>query len=99
MDFVALADDLRRITVELTTLGEIAGSGVIWAPGWVVTNAHVARQSRMRLHLADGRQPEGELVARDCDADLALLRVPALGPQFATIAGSDALRVGALIVA
>jgi serine protease Do len=99
MDFAALADDLRRITVELTNADESAGSGVVWAPGWVVTNAHVARKSPVTLRLADGRRPEGRLVARDCDADLALLRVPALGLRPPTLAASDALRVGSLIVA
>jgi len=99
MDFAALADDLRRITVELTNGDEFAGSGVVWAPGLVVTNAHVARQSRVMLRLADGRRPEGRLVARDRDADLALLRVPALGLRPPTLAGSDGLRVGSLIVA
>src|SRR5206468_12538789 len=34
------------------------------------------------------------LVARDRDADLALLRVPALGLRPPTLAGSDGLRVG-----
>jgi serine protease Do len=99
MDFAALADDLRRITVELTNGDEFAGSGVVWAPGWVVTNAHVARRPRVRLRLADGRRPEGRLVARDGDADLALLRVPALDLRPPTLAGPDALRVGSLIVA
>ena len=99
MDFAALADDLRRITVELTNGDEFAGSGVVWAPGWVVTNAHVARQSCVMLRLADGRRPEGRLVARDRDADLALLGVPALDLRPAALAGSDALRVGSLIVA
>jgi serine protease Do len=99
MDLAALADDLRRITVELTNDGQIAGSGVVWAPGWVVTNAHVPRQPRMMLRLADGGKLEGRLVARDRGRDLALIEVPGLALRAAPLADSDAVRVGDLIVA
>lgn len=53
------------------------GSGIVLdEEGLVLTNAHVIRRaSNLLLVLADGTQYEGELLAADVDADLALLRV------------------------
>ncbi|HRU04528.1 MAG TPA: trypsin-like peptidase domain-containing protein [Candidatus Brocadiia bacterium] len=58
------------------------GSGVILdASGLVATNAHVIRRaSNLCLSLSDGKQYEGELLAADMDADLALLRIRGGGP-------------------
>ena len=75
------------------------GAGILWAPDLVITNAHVVRASRVRIGLADGREVPGELVAADRRADLALLGVPRSGVAPATLGDSDALRVGALVVA
>ena len=53
------------------------GSGIVLdEEGLVLTNAHVIRRaSNLRLLLADGREHEGELLAADVNADLALLRI------------------------
>ncbi len=99
MDLAGLAERLRRVTVEVSDAGESLGSGVLWPRGCVVTNAHVARQSRVAVRLVDGRRVEGRLVARDADADLALLRVPGTGLPTATLADTDTARVGSLVVA
>src|SRR5712691_1911468 len=99
MDLPALADDLRRITVELRDAGGGMGSGVVWAPEWIVTNAHVARYPRVALRLADGRRCDAVVAARDVAADLAALHVPDMGGTPATMAGAGPLRVGSLIVA
>src|SRR5437879_11799388 len=80
LDLAGLAEDLRRITVEVTDQPDQAlGSGVLWPPGYVVTNAHVVRRPRVTLQLVDGRRLTGELLARDADADLALIRAPGAG--------------------
>ena len=99
MDFANLAEQLRRVTVEVTDAGESLGSGVLWPRGFVVTNAHVARRSRAAVRLVDGRRLEGQLLARDADADLALLRVPGTGIPTAPVADGDAAKIGSFVVA
>jgi serine protease Do len=99
MDLAGLAERLRRVTVEVRDAGGSLGSGVLWPRGFVVTNAHVARQSRVAVRLVDGHCLEGRLVARDADADLALVRVPGTGIPPATVIEADAPRVGSLVVA
>jgi len=93
-----IADRLRQVTVEINGGGG-GGAGILWAPDLVVTNAHVARASCVRVGLADDRQVEARLVAADRRADLALLRLPRVGLAPAALADSDALRVGALVAA
>jgi len=93
-----IADRLRDMTVEISGPGG-GGAGVLWSPDLVVTNAHVARASRVRVGFADDRQVEASLVAADRRADLALLRVPRVEIAPAVSADSDTLRVGALVVA
>ncbi len=75
------------------------GAGVLWAPGLIVTNAHVTRAASLRVRLADDQLVEAHVVAVDPRADLALLRVPRSGLAPAALADSDTLRVGALVVA
>ena len=74
-DFGEIAEKLRRSTV-LVLPGERGnGSGVIWsADGVIITNAHVARASQMRIQLWDGREFDATLVSRDTRRDLAELR-------------------------
>jgi serine protease Do len=99
MDLEPLATRLRRITVEVTSEGHGLGAGVVWAPEWIVTNAHVIRCPRVVVRFADGRRADGRVVAGDSAADLAVVRVPDLGVPVATLAASDTLRVGSLIIA
>ena len=51
IDIAALAEQLRRVTVEVTDAGELLGSGVLWPAGCVVTNAHVVRRPEATLRL------------------------------------------------
>jgi len=99
MDLVHLADELRRITVAVTDDGRAGGSGVVWAPDRVVTNAHVSPHPRVTVVGPDGRRHEGHVAARDHRADLALVLVPGLGLDAGTPAPAGELRVGALVVA
>jgi serine protease Do len=99
-DFGEIAEHLRRSTV-LVLAGERGnGSGVIWsADGVIVTNAHVARASQMRIQLWDGREFEAALVSRDTRRDLAELRVNAANLPAATPADSAQVRPGELAIA
>ncbi len=99
LDFAGLAETLRRVTVEIVAGGGSLGSGLLWPRGCVVTNAHVIRTARVAVRLVDGVRVEGRLVARDPDADLAVLRIPGSGLPAATLADSAAARVGSLVVA
>ena len=99
MDLGALATELRRITVAVLGDDHVSGSGVAWAPGWVVTNAHVARESHVTLQRADGTRAEARVMARDPEEDLALLHAPRLNGAEATLADNGEVRVGSLIVA
>jgi serine protease Do len=94
----AVAERLREVTVEVGT-GDGGGAGVLWGPDLIVTNAHVARAASLRVRLADDRRLDARLLASDRRADLALLRVPRTRVTLASLADSDSVRVGSLVVA
>ena len=96
-DLSHLAERLRRITAEVADSRASLGSGVLWPHGCVVTNAHVVRGSRAAVRLVDGRRLEGQVIARDMDADLVLLRVLGTGIPAASI--GDSVPVGSLVAA
>jgi serine protease Do len=98
LDFAGVAEALRRITVEIQGPGGALGSGVLWPRGHVVTSAHVVTAPRVAVRLVDGVCLDARVVARDTDADLALLHIGGSGLPPATLATMPA-RVGALVVA
>src|SRR5439155_1190116 len=51
------------------------GSGVVVAPGRVITNAHNLRGDEVTVTLADGRTGRGEVAGVDADGDLAAIAV------------------------
>ena len=51
------------------------GSGVVFAPGRVLTNAHAVRHEETTVTFADGRQESGRVTASDPDLDLAVIDV------------------------
>ncbi len=98
--FGEIAEKLRRSTVHVSAGRRGHGSGVIVKPeGVIVTNAHVAAYSPLDVQLWDGTQARAELVSRDAGRDLAILRVAKAGLPAATLADSDLLRVGELVIA
>ena len=99
MDLAAVADELRRVTVAVLDGDAVAGSGVVWAPGFIVTNAHVVRRPAVQLRTAEGRCLPGRVVARDGRADLALVRAPEVERGADIPVDSGPVRVGALIFA
>jgi serine protease Do/serine protease DegQ len=79
-----------------------AGSGVVVdaAQGYIVTNNHVIDGAdEISVGFADGRTLEAELVGRDPQVDLALLKVSAENLVAIEFADSGALRVGDFVVA
>jgi serine protease Do len=105
-ELVAVAERLRAVTVRITGRGRRgrgsgSGSGILWRPGVVVTNAHVAgsRSGPLAVESAAGAVAEGRLVARDPRQDLAVLSVePELQP-LAVLERGEPIRVGELVLA
>lgn len=98
--FGAVAEELRRSTVLIESGARGSGSGVIWQPdGLIVTNAHVARSSKIRVQLWDGRELPAEVTLRDPRMDLASLRISASELPAAECGDSSKLRPGQLAIA
>ncbi|MEE4280342.1 MAG: Do family serine endopeptidase [Pseudomonadales bacterium] len=79
-----------------------AGSGVIVDAqrGYIVTNDHVVgRADEISVGLADGRVMQAQLVGRDSQVDLAVLKVDPEDLAEISIANSADLRVGDFVVA
>jgi Do/DeqQ family serine protease len=78
------------------------GSGVIVdaAKGHVITNHHVVDGAdEITVTLRDQRAFTAEVIGRDPEADIALLRIPAEDLGSLPLADSDGLRVGDFVVA
>lgn len=99
-ELAAVAERLRRATVQVRGRGGGGGSGVIWGPdGVIITNAHVTRGPRATVVVANGRTFEAVVTARHPWLDLAVLTAPVVGLPAASIGDSKALRVGELVFA
>ena len=95
-DFGIVSEKLRRSTVRL----DGSGSGVIWNPGSIITNAHVARRDRVKVEVWDGRTMEAVVEKRDARRDLALLRTDGTAIAAAADVGdSNAVRAGQIVLA
>ena len=82
--------------------GRGGGSGVVFTPdGLILTNDHVVDGARaLTAVFADGETLGADLVGRDPDTDLAVLRVSSGGPlPWITLADSRSLRVGQIAIA
>lgn len=51
------------------------GSGIVFAPGQVLTNAHNIRRGSVQVSFSDGRTAEASVTGVDLDGDLAVLSV------------------------
>jgi serine protease Do len=65
----------------------------------IITNAHVARASQMRVQLWDGREFDATVVSRDTQRDIAELHIHATDLPAAVAADSSQLRPGELAIA
>jgi len=75
------------------------GSGVVVAPGRVVTNAHNLRGDDVSVTFADGRVETGEVVGVDSDGDLAVIAVETGDAEPVEIAGDASLATGSVVFA
>jgi serine protease Do len=98
--FGQIAERLRRSTVQISSGRRGQGSGIIVkSDGVIVTNAHVVGDSTLEVRLWDGSSYPAHLDARSARRDLAVLRIPATSLPPVTLANSDDLRVGELVIA
>lgn len=98
--FGEIAEQLRRSTVHVASGRRGQGSGfIVKSDGLIVTNAHVTGNAELSVRLWDGSSFPARLAARSTRRDLALLEIPARNLTPATLANSDELRVGELVMA
>src|SRR5258708_952218 len=98
--FGEIAEQLRRSTVLIHAGSRGNGSGVIWTTdGIIVTNAHVARASALRVQLWDRRELPAEIMRREPRRDLALLHCSREDLPAASPGGSSQVRPGELAIA
>ena len=78
------------------------GSGVIVDAdnGYILTNNHVIEDAlQIRVTLRDGRELDAEIIGRDPDTDIAVIKVPPKNLQAIDFGDSARLRVGDFVVA
>lgn len=77
------------------------GTGFIVRPdGYIVTNHHVIRGAdKIMINLSDKTSYPAEVVGRDVETDLAVLKIDAMGLQPVNWGSSDSLSVGEWVVA
>lgn len=78
-----------------------SGSGVIIsADGYIVTNNHVIDgATKIRVILNDKREYNAELLGKDPNTDLAVLRIDEKNLPFAVVGNSDEVKVGQWVLA
>jgi len=78
-----------------------SGSGVIISEnGLIVTNNHVIDgATKIKVILNDKREYDAELLGKDVNTDLALLRISESNLPFAVIGNSDEVKVGQWVLA
>jgi S1-C subfamily serine protease len=86
------------VRVEATRGG---GSGVVFTPdGFILTNSHVVENLReLTVTLPDGRSLAADVIGRDTDTDLAVLRIDGSRLPWARLGDSKAVRVGQVAIA
>ncbi len=78
------------------------GSGVIIDAelGYILTNSHVISDAyEITVTLTDGRELAAEIIGRDPDTDVAVIKIPAQDLTAVSIADSSKIRVGDFVVA
>lgn len=77
------------------------GSGfVLWADGYIITNAHVVKDAKeVLVRLSDRRELPAQVVGMDEPSDIALLKIEAKGLPAVHVGDSSKLRVGQWVMA
>jgi serine protease Do len=75
------------------------GSGVVVAPGRVITNAHNLRHDETTVTFADGRRETGRVAGADGDLDLAVIDVDTGDVEPVAWADDETLEIGRSVLA
>jgi Do/DeqQ family serine protease len=89
-------------SIERVQITHSLGSGVIVdaEKGYLLTNAHVIEDAiEITVTLADGREMLAEVIGRDPDTDIAVIKIPGDNLIQVPMADSSKLRVGDFVVA
>ena len=99
-EFIAVADKVIPAVVSIEA-GEATGSGfIIDETGYIITNYHVIRnRTDIRTYLPDKRIFAAELVGKDQETDVALLKVRGKDLPTVEFGNSDELKVGQKVAA
>ena len=97
--FVKLGGSVLKIEVVRQQGGYSLGSGVLVAPGRVVTNCHVTRDATSIRVLKYGGRYEVESQAADAEHDLCVLAAPGLEDDVIDLGRAGSLRVGQAVTA
>jgi serine protease Do len=102
-DANGIVEQVRQSTVSIQS-GRGGGTGTVWGDGFVVTNSHVLPDDadHAQLEAWDGARFEAEVLVRDAERDLAVLRVPSeVAASLSAIESREtaSLRPGELVIA
>jgi S1-C subfamily serine protease len=78
-----------------------SGSGFIFSSdGYIFTNCHVIQQAeKIRVSLIDGRETDAEMIGKDADSDLAVLKIYEHNLSTAKLGEATDLKIGQLVIA
>jgi serine protease Do len=99
-DLAQVVEQVRSSLVELRNGHAGIGAGTIWHPdGLILTNAHVAGRTGLKVMLPDGRVLPARVLAHSADLDLAAVGVEAGGLPCIELGDSQKLQPGAWVLA
>ena len=75
------------------------GSGVVIAPGRVLTSAHNLRHDEVTITFGDGRSATGQVAGTDVDADVAVIDVDTGDAAAMEWSGGDEPAIGTPVIA
>jgi serine protease Do len=97
------AERLRASVVGIANGGRgrraAGGAGIAWTGDLFVTSAHVVTASHATIVTPDGRIVPGDVVRRDADRDIAVVRAVGAGVPAVATAHPATLRAGSLVFA
>jgi serine protease Do len=99
-----LSQSLTGLAASLTPTvvgigSRLRGSGLVFADGQVLTNAHNVRGEEVTVTFADGRSATGRLAGIDVDGDLAVIAVDTTGASPVAWSDGDGPSIGAVVFA
>ncbi len=94
----AVGNLAERVGPSIVGIGRgMRGSGVVLAPGKVLTNAHNLRGDQVTVTFSDGRRVIGNVAGFDGDGDLAVIDVETGGAAALEWGDGDSLGVGSAV--